>query len=62
MEKEKSKEEPQKKIPEERKETIIKEVEKALSPFNFESEMDKIKICVPFNDLIKNGEYRNQII
>ena len=41
---------------------IIKEVEKALSPFNFESKMDKIKIFVPFNELIKNGEYKNQII
>jgi hypothetical protein len=24
--------------------------------------MAKIKICVPFNELIKNSEYRNQII
>jgi hypothetical protein len=62
MEKGKSKEEPPKKIPEVRKEAVIKEVEKAPSPFNFESEMAKIKIYVPFNELIKNGEYRNQII
>jgi hypothetical protein len=44
MEKGKSKEEPPKKIPEARKEAVIKEVEKAPSPFNFESEMAKIKI------------------
>jgi hypothetical protein len=24
--------------------------------------MDKIKMCVLFNELIKNGEYRNQVI
>jgi hypothetical protein len=41
---------------------IIKEVEKSLSPFNFESEMAKIKMYVMFNELIKNGEYRNQIM
>jgi hypothetical protein len=62
MEKEKSKEEPPKKILEAIKEEVIKEVEKTPSPFNFESEMDKIKISVPFNELIKNGEYINQII
>jgi hypothetical protein len=62
MEKGKFKEEPPKKIPEARKEAVIKEVEKSPSPFNFESEMAKIKIYVPFNELIKNGEYRNQII
>jgi hypothetical protein len=56
MEKGKSKEEPPKKTPEARKETTIKEVEKTLSPFNFESEMAKIKIYVPFNEIINNGE------
>jgi hypothetical protein len=59
MDKGKSKEEPPKKIPESRKEAIIKEVEKASYPFNFESEMDKIKIYVPFSELLKNGKYRN---
>jgi hypothetical protein len=62
VEKGKQKEEPQKKVPETRKETIIKEVEKTSSYFNFESEMAKIKISVPFNEMIKNSEYRNQII
>jgi hypothetical protein len=62
VEKGKEKEEPHKKVPEIRKETIIKDVEKTSSSFNFESEMAKIKIFIPFNELIKNSEYRNQII
>jgi hypothetical protein len=62
MEKGKSKEEPTKKIREARKEAIIKEVEKAASPFNFDSEMAKINFFVPFNELIKNAKYKDQII
>ena len=62
VDKGKQKEEPQKKILEERTKTFTKEVEKTPSSFNFESEMAKIKIFVPFNELIKNSEYRNQII
>jgi hypothetical protein len=45
-----------------RKETITKEVEKTPFSFDIESEMDKIKISVPFNELIRNSEYRSQII
>ena len=56
------KEELPNKVPETRKETVNKEVQKTSSSFNFESEMAKIKIFVPFNELIKNSEYRNQII
>jgi ribonuclease HI len=37
-------------------------VKKTSSSFNFESDMAKINISIPFNELIKNGEYRNQII
>jgi hypothetical protein len=55
----KKKEESQKNIPETRKETVTKEVEKTSSSFNFESEMAKIKISLPFNELIKKNEYRN---
>ena len=62
MDKGKHKAEPQKKLLEARKETVTKEVEKTSSSFNFESEMAKIKIYVPFNELIKNSDYRNQII
>jgi hypothetical protein len=35
---------------------IIKDVEKIQSPFNFENEMAKITIYVPFNEFIKNVE------
>jgi hypothetical protein len=45
-----------------RRNLIIKEVEKIQSPFNFENEMEKIKIFVPFNELIKNVDYIIQII
>jgi hypothetical protein len=41
---------------------VTKEVEKTSSSFDFESEMAKIKILVPFNELINNSEYKNQII
>jgi hypothetical protein len=62
LEKGKHKEQPPKKVPETKRDVVIKEVEKTQSPFNFESEMEKIKIYVPFIELIRNGEYRNQII
>jgi hypothetical protein len=57
-----SKEEVPKKASKTRRETCIKEVEKVSLPFNFENEMAKIKISIPFNKLIKKGEYRDQII
>jgi hypothetical protein len=41
---------------------VTKEVEKTLSSFDFKSEMATIKILVPFNELIRNNEYRNHII
>jgi hypothetical protein len=44
QEKGKQQEEPPKKVPEMQRNVIIKEVEKIPSPFNFESEMAKIKI------------------
>jgi hypothetical protein len=62
VEKGKQKEEPPNKVPEVIKETVIKEVERPSSSFNFESEMAKIKMYVPFNELTRNSEYRNQII
>jgi hypothetical protein len=58
MEKEKLKEEASKKTPEASREAGRKEVKKVCPPFNFEHEMDKIKISVPFNELIRKGEYR----
>jgi hypothetical protein len=38
-----------------------KEVEKFQSTFNIESEISKLKVSIPFNELIKNIEYRGQI-
>jgi hypothetical protein len=61
-EKAKSKEEVPRRASETSRETCTKEVEKVSPPFNFENEMAKIKISVPFNELIKKGEYRDQII
>jgi hypothetical protein len=58
----KQKEDPPRNVPKVRREAIIKEVENVQLPFNFESEIEKIKIYVPFNELIKNVEYKNQII
>jgi hypothetical protein len=49
-------------VPETSQETGVKEVEKVSPPFNFENEMAKIEISIPFNDLIKKGEYQDQII
>jgi hypothetical protein len=57
-----SKQEIPKKAPETSRKTSKKEVEKACPPFNFEHEMEKIKIFVPFNELIRKGEYREKII
>jgi hypothetical protein len=61
-EKAKSKEEVPRRAPETSRETCDKEVEKVSPPFNFENEMAKIKIFIPFNELIKKGEYQDQII
>jgi hypothetical protein len=57
-----SKEEALRKALETSREAHRKEVEKVYPPFNFEHEMAKIKISVPFNELIRKGEYREKII
>jgi hypothetical protein len=56
-EKKKSKEEALRKVLETRWEVCGKEVENVCPPFNFEHEMDNIKIFVPFIELIRKGEY-----
>ena len=61
-EKAKSKEEDPRKVPETSLDTCDKEVEKVSPPFKFENEMAKIKISFPFKELIKKGEYREQMI
>jgi hypothetical protein len=61
MDKGKHKEELKKKILT-RKEIVTKEVERTPSSFDFESEMAKINISVPFSELIRNSEYISHII
>ena len=33
--------------------------DKTITPFSFESEISKIKISLPFNEICRNSEYRN---
>ena len=45
---------------ENRKEVRI--VDKTIIPFSFETEISKIKISLPFNEICRNNEYRNQLL
>ena len=51
--------EPHNKIVEGRKEVVPLEV--AIRPFSFESEVAKMKISLPFNEICRNSEYREQL-
>ena len=48
------------KVPEVRKETTI--LKENLTSFNLENEISKIKISLPFNEILRNYEYRGQLI
>jgi hypothetical protein len=61
-EKDNPKDDAPKKSQDGKKDVNIKEVEKSQSPFNLESEISKLKVSIPFNELIKNTEYRGQIM
>ena len=37
------------------------DVERFGSSFNLQNELSKLKISVPFNELLRNNEYRNTI-
>ena len=37
------------------------DVERVGSSFNLQNELSKLKIFVPFNELLRNNEYRNTI-
>ena len=50
------------KVQDDKKELNKKEVEKPQSIFSLENEMSKIKVYVPFNEFLKNSEYRRKII
>ena len=39
-----------------------KEIEKSVSVFNLENEISKIKISVPFGEILKVDEYRSKIV
>jgi len=52
---------PLKHIPQ-NKDIAIKELEKGKSSFILENEISKIKISIPFNELIKNDIYKSQIV
>ena len=36
-------------------------MDRATSSFNLQSELSKIKISIPFNELLRNNEYREKI-
>ena len=43
------------------KKTAPVELHKISSMFNIQSELAKLKISIPFNELLRNQEYRNTI-
>ena len=43
---------------ENRKDVVI--VDKTIVPFSFETEISKLKVSLPFNEICRNNEYRNQ--
>ena len=47
---------------EERKDSNLKDEEKVRTIFSLENEIFKVNISLPFSELIKNTEYRNQIL
>lgn len=46
---------------ENRKEIITKDTDKTQSAFSLENELSKIKIPIPFGELLKNSQYKGQI-
>ena len=48
------------KVPDVRKEIVI--LKENLTSFNLENEISKIKISLPFNEILRNSEYRAQLI
>ena len=43
------------------KQMALADVEKVTSIFNMQNELSKLKIYVPFNELLRNNEYRDTI-
>ena len=44
------------------KQPVLVDVEKVVSTFNLQTEISKVKISIPFNELLRNREYRDKII
>ena len=36
--------------------------DKTIFPFSFETEISKLKVSLPFNEICRNNEYRNQLL
>ena len=53
---------PSKKVQEDRKESNQKEIDKYQTLFSLENKISKIKILVPFNEILRNSKYIKQII
>jgi hypothetical protein len=51
-----------KKVQDGKKDVNMKDVEKLQPSFNLENEISNINISTPFNELLKNAEYRGKII
>ena len=51
-----------KNISKEKKDPNLKDEEKDKSLFSLENEISKVKISIPFSELIKNNEYRKHIL
>ena len=43
------------------KQPALVDVEKVVSTFNLQTELSKFKVSIPFNELLKNREYKNTI-
>ena len=38
------------------------DVDKVVSTFNLQTELSKLKVSIPFDELLRNKEYRDKII
>ena len=43
------------------KQPVEMDVEKTVSTFNLQTELSKLKISIPFNELLENREYRDKL-
>ena len=43
------------------KQPALVDVEKVVSTFNLQTELSKLKVSIPFNELLRNREYSDKI-